>query len=170
MSENSNPIALSYNSNGVIQLQLPQGSESNSYKISLFVNIIDDTQGIAVYKLNDLVQVWPNYQYTSSNIYESITNNGQSSLVLTQLNSGNLDLVAKNAISMSSVLNSQSSLSNDTSIATNQMASVREFLASKVNSLSVSDMSSIKVMSSTLSALTQTPQQVSTSLAVRILV
>ena len=131
------------------------------------MNIIDDTQGTTVYKLNDLVQVFPHQLYTSSNIYESITNNEQNSLLLTQLNSGNLDLVAKNVISISSVINSQSS-TNDPTIATNQMASVREFLVNKVNSLSVSDMSSIKVLSSTLSTITQTPQQVSTNLAVRI--
>jgi len=95
--------------------------------------------------------------------------------VFQALNSGNLNLVAKNVIALSSVFNIQSDTTNSDnksasdsllSAQNNQMASLRDFLVRKVCDLSVSDLSSIKVISSALSATTQIPEQVTTNTAV----
>ena len=51
--------------------------------------------------------------------------------------------------------------------ANNQMSVLREFMVNKMNELSVSDMSSIKVISSALSAATGAPQQISSKSAVK---
>ena len=174
-SGNPNPIALNYNSNGVITLQLPQGPATDSYFIYLFVNIIDDTQGTTVFQLSTPVTVKPNDQLANS-LAESISSNQDAgSPLILELNSGNLNLVSKNVIALSTVFNIQSAASNSTSSSVNtsaveqmnnQMASLREFLVNKVASLSVSDISSIKVISSALSAATQSTEQVSSSTAV----
>lgn len=179
---NPNPIALNYNSNGKITLQLPQGPDTDSYFIYLFVNIIDDTDGTTVYLLPTPVTVKPNNQLANS-LAESISSNDASSPMVIELNSGNLNLVSKNVISLATVFNIQSSMSlnsnntlnnsavsaNDTAAIAqinNQMASLREFLVNKMIGLSVSDISSIKVISSALSVATQTVQQVSATTAV----
>jgi hypothetical protein len=181
-SGNPNPIALNYNSNGVITLQLPQGPDTDSFFIYLFVNVIDDTDGTTVYFFPTPVTVKPNDALASS-LANSIASNDANSPLVLELNSGNLNLVSKNVIALATVFNMQSSSNNAGSNATsssssnsssdqnvqinNQMASLREFLVDKVSSLTVSDVSSIKVISSALSAATQTANQVSSNTAVR---
>ena len=64
-------------------------------------------------------------------------------------------------------LNSQDLLS---SFDNDQKAMVREYLMDKLNIISVSDISSIKVLSSTMSVLTQIPNQVSSNLAVWVFI
>ena len=146
------------------------------------MNIIDDTDGTTVYLLPTPVTVKPNIQLANS-LAESISSNDASSPMVIELNSGNLNLVSKNVISLATVFNIQSSMSlnsnntlnnsavsaNDTAAIAqinNQMASLREFLVNKMIGLSVSDISSIKVISSALSVATQTVQQVSANTAV----
>ena len=174
-SGNQIPIALNYNSNGVISLQLPQGPDTDSYFVYLFVNVIDDTDGKTVYYLTTPVQVTPNNNLANS-LANSIANNDASNPVVLQLNSGNLNLVSKNVIALATVFNIQStnngngSTTNSTiqsNQVNNQVASLREFLVTKISGLSVSDISSIKVIASALSAATQSPNQISTNTAVR---
>ena len=140
------------------------------------MNIIDDTSGTVVYNIPTPVTVTPNNALANS-LADSITNNDPNSPFLVQLNSGNLNLVAKNVIALTTVFNIQSSSSasstnvNLTQVneVNNQMAALREFMVNKVTELSVSDISSIKVISSALSAATQSPDQVSTTLAVKFI-
>ena len=177
-SGNQIPIALNYNSNGVISLQLPQGPDTDSYFVYLFVNVIDDTDGKTVYYLTTPVQVTPNNNLANS-LANSIASNDASNPVVLQLNSGNLNLVSKNVIALATVFNIQStnsgsngngSTTNSTiqsNQVNNQVASLREFLVTKISGLSVSDISSIKVIASALSAATQSPNQISTNTAVR---
>ena len=165
-SGNENSIALNYNTNGQISLQLPQGPSNDAYKIYLYVNIIDNTKGTTVFTIPNPILVYPNIDLASGLLDDP------NNPFLTQLNSGNLNLVAKNVIALTTVFNIQStdsaSSQNLTEIAqaNNQMSVLREFMVNKMNELSVSDMSSIKVISSALSAATQTPDQVSTKTAV----
>jgi hypothetical protein len=140
------------------------------------VKIIDDTSGTVVYNIPTPVTVTPNNPLANS-LADSITNNDPYSPILLQLNSGNLNLIAKNVIALTTVFNKQSSSSasnkneNLTQVnqVNNQMAALREFLVSKLMELSVSGISSIKVISSALSAATQSPDQVSTKLAVKFI-
>ena len=140
------------------------------------MNIIDDTSGTVVYNIPTPVTVTPNNALANS-LADSITNNDPNSPFLVQLNSGNLNLVAKNVIALTTVFNIQSSSSTSSTNVNltqvnevnNQMAALREFMVNKVTELSVSDISSIKVISSALSAATQSPDQVSSKLAVKFI-
>jgi len=159
---------LNYNSNGYLTIQLPQGPQSDSYFVYLSVNIIDDFNGKTTSQLPMPVQVLPNNN--DSNIFEAIlTNNGESlnTETMIELNSGNLNLISKNVISLSNALNSQDVLS---SFDNDQKAMVREYLMDKLNIISVSDISSIKVLSSAMSVVTQIPNQASSNLAVWVFI
>jgi len=155
---------------------LPQGPESDSYNIYLFVNIIDDSYGTTVYTILTPVHVTPDNQLANK-LATSISNNDPNSPVLQALNSGNLNVVAKSVIALTTVFNIQS-ISNSSSssnsiymtenpnIQNNQMADLRDFMVKKLNDLSVTDISSIKVLSSALSASTQTYAQITSDTAV----
>ena len=156
----------------MITFQLPQGLNSHSYLIYLFVNIIDDTGGTTVYFLSKPVTVKPNDQLVES-LIDSILHNETGTGLLLELNSGNLNLISKNAIALATVFNIQSiesthSTSNSSTIdqMNNQMAWLREFLVRKVFDLSLSNITSIKIVSSVLSVATQTFEQVSSTIAV----
>ena len=170
---------MNYNSNGDLYIQLPQGPDYDAFKLYLFVNIIDDTYGVTVYNITQPVTVMPN-DNLANNLAASIASNDPNSPFLQDLNSGNLNLVAKNVIALSSVFNIQSLSTSSTSAsittssnATNnaendQKAALREFLIGKVAELSVSDMSSIKVIASALSSASANTDQISRNAAVCI--
>jgi hypothetical protein len=102
----------------------------------------------------------------------TLTSNDPNSPFLQDLNSGNVNLVAKNVIALTSVFNIQSlspTSANSSTTASNdndQKASLREFLVGKVTELTVSDMSSIKVISSALSTASANTEQLSRNAAV----
>ncbi len=152
-------MTLNYNSNGVFRLQLLQGPQIDSYFIYILVNIIDDSNGKTVFNLKTPIQVLPN---NNIDVFDSIIYNNASNQQIIELYSGNLNLISKNVIFLSNTLNTQnlSSLSND------QKASMREYFMDKLSKLSISNMNSIKVMSSAISLLTSMPEQVSSNLGV----
>ena len=185
-SGNENPIALNYNSDGNLWIQLPQGPDYDGNKLYLFVNIIDDTYGSTVFNIQQPVVVTPNNNLADQ-LAATITSNDPNSPFLQDINSGNVNLVAKNVIALTSVFNiqalsgsqtqtqsnSSSSTSSSSSLSpiqanpvNDQQASLREFLIGKVADLSVSDMSSIKVISSALSAASANTEQISKNAAV----
>lgn len=154
---------------------MPQGPASDSFNIYLFVNVIDDSSGTTVYTIATPVSVWPNNQLETT-VVTSISTGDTNNPFLQALNSGNLNLVCKNVIALATVFNIQSSNnpssynSSDSSALysqNNQLADLREFITKKVVDLSVSDMSSIKVISSALSVTTQIPEQINTNTAVK---
>ena len=184
-SGNENPIALNYNSDGNLWIQLPQGPDYDGNKLYLFVNIIDDTYGSTVFNIQQPVVVTPNNNLADQ-LAATITSNDPNSPFLQDINSGNVNLVAKNVIALTSVFNIQALSSSQTQTQSNsssstssssaspiqanpvndQQASLREFLIGKVADLSVSDMSSIKVISSALSAASANTEQISKNAAV----
>ena len=135
------------------------------------MNIIDDSFGKVIYNIPSAVVVIPNNELANL-ISDSILNQNPYCQAYIYLNSSNLNLIAKNVIALSTVFNIQSSDSsniiNDTfkQVLNNQMASLREFFIEKIVNLSISDMSSIKLMASALSASTDTPEQISSRIAV----
>ena len=146
---------------------MPQGSEFDSYFVYLSVNIIDDFDGKATFQLPSPIKVMPSNN--NSNVFETIlSNNGESQNIqaLNEINSGNLNLISKNVIVLSHALNRQSS---SYSFSDDHNALIREYLIDKLSDLSVSDISSVKVLSTALSILTQIPNQTSSNLAVQIL-
>ena len=112
-----NPIAFSYNSIGELEIELPQGAKSDSYKLYLFVNIIDDLGGTLVYNLNMPVIVESNELLKQSLSSEMLSTNPStdisiSSDFLQQLNSGDVKTVSKNVINMANELNLDSKNQN----------------------------------------------------------
>ena len=110
-----NPIAFSYNSNGRLEIELPQGAKSDSYKLYLFVNIIDDLGGTLVYYLKTPVIVGSNTglkDSLSSEILGSDQNTdiSTSSEFVQQLNSGDIKTVSKNVINMATAFNLETSV------------------------------------------------------------
>jgi hypothetical protein len=157
-----NLISLNYNSNGQVSVQLPQGPQSDSYKIYLSVNIIDDTYGVTAFVIKTPVIVMPNDALAMS-LMQSMMNNDANNKMIIEMNSNNINMVAANAIALSTMFNIDSI--NETNI-NNDKAFMRDFMAAKVTGLSISDVSSIKLMGSALSKITETPQQVSSNTAV----
>lgn len=152
-------MSISYNSLGVGNLELPQGSQSDSYHIYLSVNIMDDTNGVTTYSLPSPVLVLPN-----TNILSNSSSNVQ---LMTELNSGNVDLVAINVIAIATGFNMQFNSSQTSTSQISEVTSFKELLAKKVTQLSVSDSNSISTIASSLSSLTQVLEQVSSNLAVK---
>ncbi len=70
-------------------------------------------------------------------------------------------MVARNSVILTSVLNS-----GNTQLSSDQSANIRDFLIGKISSLTVSDISSIKTISSAMSIATSNSEQVSKSAAV----
>jgi len=165
----SYPVCLSYNSIGNLSVQLPQGPMSDAHNIYLFVNIIDDTLGTTVCNLTSPIPVTPN-SLLVQDLMGSISSNDMTNSIYADLNSGNLNLVTNNVVSLSTALNIQISESGGAiflnSSVNNQMASLRDYMIQKVSNLCVSDVSSIKVISSALSMATQVFYQISSSSAV----
>ncbi len=163
-------------------VQLPQGPDSDLNRIYIFVNVIDDQSGTIIYDIPTPVTVLPDNQL-ATNLANSISTNDPSCSALVALNSGNLNLVAKNVIGLTSVFNIQSlgnsvqtlasspsssntNLTSQIDTMNNQFADLREFMVNIVSNLSVTDLSSIKVISSALSAASQTPSQITANTAV----
>jgi hypothetical protein len=168
---------LNYNQNGILDIQLPQGPTTDSYRQYIFVNIIDDSNGITVFTIETPVVVTPNDALVTQ-LLDSLSSSDMSSQFMLNLNSGNLNLITKNIIGLSSVLNAQQMTSTSTSansssnVNTNdetnrQMASIREFMVEKLTQFNASDLSSVKVLASTLSVTTKNSEQITTRLAVR---
>ena len=163
---------LSYNSIGQISTHLPPGQSTYSYNISLSVNIIDDTDGITVYSLPYPVTVYADNNLTYSIIESLIDTNANmintqtTNQIMLELNSGNLNLVARNVIILTTVFNIMNSASSLSLAKLNQMTYLREFMMNKISQLSASDVSSIKVLLSALSETTKIARQISQTMAV----
>ena len=108
-ANNSSPIALNFNENGTVLTQLPQGPEFDSYNVSLFVQIIDDADAIAVYYIPIPVTVRPRDDYIALIGDEVISGNGQSEFY-GYLVSDDLQVCARSVISFGSMLNFQFNL------------------------------------------------------------
>ena len=157
-----NWISLDFNSNGETSLQLPQGPQTDTYKIYLSVDIIDDAKGVSHYNITTPVTVNPNVPLLQS-LTNSILSNGMSNQVMTSLNSGDFVLVTNNVIALSFLIkNAQGNYSDES-----QYTLIRDYMAEKVSQLSVTNVNSIKVVSSTLSSLTEVTEQVSVITAVK---
>ncbi len=103
---NSNPIYLGESLSGEATFQLPPGLESNSYNLSLYVSIIDESDGNTQYNIADQVRVEPNnasIKNLSLNILDG------SSWLISRLKNGSFQSVASFINSFAFMLNSQSS-------------------------------------------------------------
>ena len=127
-------------------VQLPQGLDSDLNRIYIFVNVIDDQSGTIIYDIPTPVTVLPNNQL-ATDLANSINTNDPTCSALAALKSGNLNLVAKNVIGLTSVFNIQSlgntnsNLTSQINTMNNQFADLREFMVNIVTNLRVTDLS-----------------------------
>ena len=80
---------------------MPQGAFYDSYNLNLFVQIIDDSNGIARYDIDTIVTVKPNAQFSES-LIDSILANDQTSTFVQNLESGNLQTISQTIIPFAS--------------------------------------------------------------------
>ena len=92
---------------------------------------MDDTNGVTIYSLPSPVVVLPN-----TNLLSDPSSNVQ---LMAELNSGNVNLVARNAIAIALGLNMQFDSSQTSASQISEVTAFKELLVNKVTKLSVSD-------------------------------
>jgi hypothetical protein len=107
-------MQLGYNSNGELYVQLPQGAQSNSNKLNIYVNIIDNLGGVRVFDLDTPVVVTKNKDLVTTIANEVLNFNPSTDLsTLSQfaqdIYSGDTKLATRNIIILTSTLNGDNS-------------------------------------------------------------
>jgi hypothetical protein len=157
---------------GSVLLQLPSGPSADSYNLNIFIKIYDDLSAQTTFYLDRPIQVKPLSNLQSS-ILQSLSSNDFSSPVLKQIISGNMQTSSKSIIMLAMAINDQSpssstinTNSSSPSEQTKQNAILRDFFINNTISMSVSDLSSIKLISSVLSATTTVYSEITNESAV----
>lgn len=86
---------------------LPQGPEYDNYNMSMFVKIIDDTNGATIFNILTPINVKPDTVFTNS-LLDDILNSNTSSQANKNLFSGDLRKTSNTISLLSQLLNSQS--------------------------------------------------------------
>ncbi len=168
-----NPLALSYNSDGILAAQLPQGAENDSYKVYIHVNIIDESYGFTTFYIKNPVQVLPNSNLTQTLFETALTKDPRNPAVVS-LNTGNLKTVASFVTTLTAEINLRVSpatlnaTDNETILQLNKKAELREVLIDQLKDMPISDISSIKLFSTALSSSTQDTKEITRSAAVNL--
>ncbi len=112
---NLNPFSIGYNSNGILKFQLPQGPTYDSYNLYLFVNVIDNNNGVTVYNLSTPVKVLSN----SNVLFDLVKNVMIKNLSLDFVNTiynGNIQSSSQLITNLISTLNIQSETTQNGSV------------------------------------------------------
>ncbi|CAF0863211.1 unnamed protein product [Brachionus calyciflorus] len=184
-------IGLGSSINGQLSTQLPQGAIYDSNQLKIEIQIYDEEDGFAFYKIPTNVTV--NFNKTISDPSSLITPQ-----LINNLNNGDSKTSMQTILSLASILNSFSlsdkaslnNIENRTTILTtsngplssysgvassnidesqyemnrNERANMRDFIGNYINNLSISDISSIKFQSSMLKELTAQTDEISRNL------
>ena len=107
-------IRLGYSSNGELYVQLPQGAQSDSNKLHLYVKIIDNLGGVRVFNLDTAVVVTQNKDLVTSIANEVLNYNPSADLsTLSQFTqdiySSDTKLAAKSISLLATTLNGDNS-------------------------------------------------------------
>jgi hypothetical protein len=107
---NINPIGLTFDVNGSVNIQLPAGPIYDSYKLYIFVQIYDDFGAIAVYNISNSITVRINASLT-----ESIVKNILSpvSSVVSSIIASDLKSSANQILTIVSMINQNHATVND---------------------------------------------------------
>ena len=83
-SDGSSPMAINYNTEGNLKTQLPQGLKSDSYKLYIFVQVIDDSDAITVFEIPEpvVVEVKPGFV---DELSQQLLNNPENSNFLKEI-------------------------------------------------------------------------------------
>jgi hypothetical protein len=164
-------LALSYNSDGILAVRLPQGPDYDSYRLYIYVNIIDESHGFTTYHITKPVQVYPNNALADNLLKTALTNDPRNPAVVS-LNTGNIKTVANFVTTLTTQINlkgpgdTNTSDVNQTIAEQNQKAELREVLINQLKDMPISDISSIKLFSTALSSTTQDTKEISRAAAV----
>jgi hypothetical protein len=104
---NLNPILLNNTSSGVSSFQLPNGPKDDSYKMQIYVEIIDDSDGLTQFRIQNNIIVQPNDQLIN-NLSNDLLNSTSSSLI-NNLKNGDLQSTTSFISSFTSMLDSSTS-------------------------------------------------------------
>lgn len=106
---NSNPIFLDQISFGVSRFQLPNGPQADAYKIQIYVQILDDSDGITEFRLPNSLIVKPNNNLVNNLSNDLLnSNNDQNSSLISNLKTGNIQTTTTFISSFVSMLDSSS--------------------------------------------------------------
>ena len=122
---------------------------------------------MTVYNISKPIVVSSNNNFLDE-IAANLASTNPSLPLLQEINSQNLNLIAKNVIAIAGEINFQrlSSIDSTSDSQNNHKASIRDYLIGKLTVLSLSDFSSIKMIGSALSIASSDREQVSMIAAV----
>ena len=103
---------LNKTSSSISSFQLPNGPQDDSYKIQIYVEIFDDSDGLTQFNIQNSLIVKPNDELINSLSNDLL--NSTNSLLINNLKNGNLQSTTLFISSFTSMLDS-SSLSSDNS-------------------------------------------------------
>ena len=94
---------------GEFRTQLPQGADVDDFKMSVYVQVIDNDEGIAYYQYANQLVVEPNMTRIDQ-LFEGLLNDDKE--IMSSMFSGTPDEMTKNLASLSTALNSISKAAN----------------------------------------------------------
>ena len=100
------------NSNGTSEFKLPNGPIDDSFKISLFVNIVDDSNAVYKYSIQTPLTVQPNVALTDNLANKILSNNTD---YLNGLKNSSVQYTTSFITSYASILDNQNSAANKVS-------------------------------------------------------
>lgn len=89
---------------GSLSVQLPEGSATDNYNTYIYVNIVDNDNGVTTYEYALPIQVKPNSDMLADITSQLLNPNGGGS-ILTSLYSGNSQLATQTLLTISAALN-----------------------------------------------------------------
>ena len=154
---------------------MPTGASTNSYILSIFVQIIDDVEGITKYYLTETIKILPDNAKRNQLINDIMSDDTSTAFVQT-LKASNIQDCAHNIISFTSMLDYTSNTTNNSSNSTLKTADaltenyskVRDAMMLTIKDIQVTGMDSAKLAASMVTAVSENIQQLTTSSAVNI--
>ena len=101
---------IGYTSDGTFVTQLPQGSDTNEYKMNIYVQIIDNDNGVTRFNFENQIKSEPNMTQIAG-IFDGLAGGADSALII-EMFGGSPQQVTKNVLSLSAALNTQSKITS----------------------------------------------------------
>lgn len=134
MSGQQTELGLGSSLTGVLMTQLPNGAPADSNRLYIYVNIIDNDNGVTTFQIATPVQVDPDMGVLNSVIQQlsDPTNTGTINNVLA---SGNSQLATSVLLSVASLLNSVTYSSASSNLTANEVKMLEKKLVFKFKKL-----------------------------------
>ena len=174
---------IGYAKDGIFITQLPQGSELDDYKMNIYVQIIDNDNGVTIFNFENQIKAEPNMTEISG-IFDGLS--GGNTEVIGKMFGGSPQQVTQNLLSLSATLNTQAKAANSSSNGRNYFklkklneynlkyfskgtsgnstdvdeaaratrSAIRDSMINFVNGISISDINTVKAQASMITQLT----------------